>query len=48
MSEFGLSPELLANIHTFVDALKSHPGLLHNPELVFFREYIQSLGARVS
>jgi len=35
----------LALLKDFVNLLKTNPGLLHDPSLAFFRQYIESLGA---
>ncbi|KAL8453894.1 hypothetical protein Emed_000605 [Eimeria media] len=45
MVEFG--EEKLAELEAFVTLVRDDPGILHRPELAFFRNYLQSLGARI-
>jgi len=42
-----LSKEKLNELKAFVTACKNNPSLLHHPDLTFFKEYLESLGARV-
>ncbi|KAK8937548.1 TPR repeat-containing thioredoxin TDX [Platanthera guangdongensis] len=37
----------VAQLRDFVDSCKSDPSLLHEPLLVFFRDYLESLGAQI-
>ncbi|CAH2053434.1 unnamed protein product [Thlaspi arvense] len=37
----------VAELRRFVEQLKSNPSILHDPSLVFFKEYLRSLGAHV-
>jgi len=48
MGDYELSSELIESVETFVAALKDHPGMIHIPKLGFFRDYLLSLGAKVS
>jgi hypothetical protein len=48
MAEYELSDELIQNVEAFVSALKTHPDILQVPKLSFFREYLLSLGAKVT
>lgn len=48
MSGYEFSDELIGNIKAFMSAVKEHPDILHTPQLGFFREYLESLGAKVS
>jgi suppressor of tumorigenicity protein 13 len=43
----GLPQESLKQLKFFITYLKSHPDLLHTPELSFFKEYLESLGAKL-
>ena len=38
----------LAQLKVFVQACQMNPGILHEPKLSFFKEYLISLGAKVS
>ncbi|CAN8270244.1 unnamed protein product [Cochlearia groenlandica] len=37
----------IAELRKFVERLKSNPAILHDPSLVFFKEFLRSLGAQV-
>jgi hypothetical protein len=37
----------VAELRRFVEQLKLNPSILHDPSLVFFKEYLRSLGAQV-
>jgi suppressor of tumorigenicity protein 13 len=39
--------EAIQALKTSVDVLKANPELLHTPELSFFKEYLQSFGAKI-
>jgi suppressor of tumorigenicity protein 13 len=41
------SKEQLVLLKQFVDICKGRPELLHLPELVFFKEYVESLGGKI-
>ncbi|XP_027169824.1 TPR repeat-containing thioredoxin TDX [Coffea eugenioides] len=40
--------ENLQELKLFIEQCKANPSILHNPSLAFFKNYLQSLGARVS
>lgn len=42
-----INKEQLAQLKQFVDLCKENPALLYMPELNFFKEYIESLGANI-
>ncbi|KAJ0987215.1 hypothetical protein J5N97_005571 [Dioscorea zingiberensis] len=42
-----MDPERVAQLKQLVGLCKSNPALLHDPSLGFFKDYLQSLGARV-
>jgi len=44
---YEFSDELIGNIKAFVSAVKEHPDILQVPHLGFFREYLESLGAKI-
>ncbi|KAG7582360.1 Tetratricopeptide-like helical domain superfamily [Arabidopsis suecica] len=37
----------VAELRRFIEQLKSNPSILHDPSLIFFKEYLRSLGAQV-
>ncbi|ESQ48131.1 hypothetical protein EUTSA_v10020954mg [Eutrema salsugineum] len=37
----------VAELRRFVQQLKSNPSILHDPSLIFFKDYLRSLGAQV-
>ncbi|GAB2219593.1 hypothetical protein Droror1_Dr00007230 [Drosera rotundifolia] len=37
----------IAELKQFIDRCKSHPSILHNPSLGFFKSYLHSLGAQI-
>jgi hypothetical protein len=39
--------EAIEALRTSVNVLKANPELLHTPELSFFKEYLQSFGAKI-
>ena len=39
--------EAVEALRTAVNVLKANPELLHTPELSFFKEYLQSFGAKI-
>jgi hypothetical protein len=39
--------EAIQALRTSVDVLKANPELLHTPELSFFKDYLQSFGAKI-
>jgi suppressor of tumorigenicity protein 13 len=43
----GLPPESLKQLKFFINHLQAHPDLLHTPELSFFKDYLEKLGAKV-
>jgi len=43
----ALTPEKIAELKIFCEALKASPQLLHLPELDFFRKFLQSYGGRI-
>ncbi|CAL5362687.1 hypothetical protein CsSME_00054158 [Camellia sinensis var. sinensis] len=42
-----MDAEKVAELKNFVEQCKSNPSIIHNPSLVFFKTYLQSLGARI-
>nr|CAH7750371.1 unnamed protein product [Callosobruchus chinensis] len=42
-----ISKEALVQLKQFIDICKSTPAILHLPELIFFREFIESLGGKI-
>lgn len=42
-----IGEEQLTELKKFVEICKSHPQLLHNPKLAFFKEYLTGLGANI-
>ena len=48
MADYELSDELIENVTAFVSALKTHPDMILIPKLGFFRDYLVSLGAKVT
>ncbi|VVA98042.1 unnamed protein product [Arabis nemorensis] len=42
-----MDPNQVAELRKFVEQLKSNPSILHDPSLIFFKEYLRSLGAQV-
>ena len=43
----NIPPEQVKLLKVFVEACKANPSLLHTPELEFFKDYLQSLGAKL-
>lgn len=37
----------VAELEAFVTLVRNEPSILHRPELAFFKDYLQSLGARI-
>lgn len=44
MSEIRFPDKQLTELRAFVTLLKSQPSVLHQPELLFFKEFVESLG----
>ena len=44
----AIDGKALAQLKVFVQACQMNPGILHEPKLAFFKEYLISLGANVS
>jgi suppressor of tumorigenicity protein 13 len=42
-----MDPAKLSQLENFVELLKDNPDTIHLPELEFFRDYLESLGARI-
>lgn len=42
-----LPEKQLTELRAFITLLKSQPSMLHQPELLFFKEFIESLGGIV-
>lgn len=42
-----MDPSKIAQLKKFVDILKSDPQIIHSPELDFFKQYLESLGAQL-
>ena len=40
----SMGPNELGLLKAFVEGCKANPGLLHAPELSFFKDYIEGLG----
>lgn len=43
-----LPPDQLKNLKLFIEFCKKEPNILHHPDLVFFKNYIESLGGVIS
>lgn len=43
----GLDAKKVAELKTFISAVDTHPELLADPRLAFFRTYLESLGAKL-
>jgi suppressor of tumorigenicity protein 13 len=42
-----MDPQKVTELRRFIDLLKVNPDAIHLPELSFFKDYIESLGARI-
>ncbi|XP_072973771.1 TPR repeat-containing thioredoxin TDX isoform X2 [Typha angustifolia] len=42
-----MDAQKIAQLKAFVDYCQSNPSVLHDPPLAFFKDYLQSLGARI-
>lgn len=47
MSGFQFPEKQLTELRAFVTILKAQPSMLHQPELQFFKEYVESLGGNI-
>jgi suppressor of tumorigenicity protein 13 len=47
MSKLPFSATHLTQLRGFIDFCRSDPKILQNPELAFFKNYIESLGGRI-
>jgi suppressor of tumorigenicity protein 13 len=43
----GLPKEALDQLKAFVTLVKTKPDVLHTPELLFFKEFLESFGCKV-
>lgn len=47
MAPIKIPDKQLTELRAFITLLKSQPGVLHQPELQFFKEYIECLGGKI-
>ena len=47
MPAVKLPEKQLTELRAFITLLKSQPSILHQPDLLFFKEYVESLGGVV-
>lgn len=44
----SIPKEQVAQLKAFIELLRLNPAILHTPELQFFKDYIESLGGKIS